>query len=347
LSNPAGLALPEWRRAYGPPVCSGLLRQRPEDFQVREILPLEFSGDGEHDWLWIRKTSVNTAWLARQLARFAGVQSADVGFSGQKDRHAVTEQWFSVRRARGEQHDWADLDLPGVIVSRVVRHSRKLRRGTHRANAFQLTLREVSGDPAAALQRIAGCGVPNYFGEQRFGREGSNLALAESLFAGKRLKREPRSMALSAARSFIFNEVLDARIADGSWSRLLAGDIACLDGSNSHFAVPKPDDELLARCEALDLHPSGPMWGRQGNARERSHVEQEVLQRHAGLCAGLERHVDAARRSLRVRPAELQWQHTGSELTLSFSLPSGCFATAVLREIIDYEDCSLRSSPPQ
>lgn len=339
--------LPDWRRAGGVPSISALLRQQAADFRVTEMLDIEFSDDGEHDWLWIEKTATNTAWLARQLARYAGVPAVDVGYSGLKDRHAVTSQWFSVRRARGHEHDWAEFELADVSLLRSVRHNRKLRRGTHRANQFTLRLRAVSDDPDSALQRISTFGIPNYFGEQRFGRNGSNIALAGSLFAGKRLKRESRSIALSAARSLIFNDVLDARIADGSWDKLLPGDVASLDGSNSHFAVTELDDTLEQRCAAFDVHPSGPLWGRRGMAEQRVASEQAVLSRHAGFCAGLERHMDSARRTLRVRPQDLQWQFSGNELELDFSLPSGSYATAVLREVADYEDCSLRSIVPQ
>ncbi len=339
--------LPDWQRAGGVPSISALLRQQAADFRVTELLDIEFSDDGEHDWLWIEKTATNTAWLARQLARFAGIPAADVGYSGLKDRNAVTHQWFSVRRARGQEHDWAEFELAGVTLLRSVRHNRKLRRGTHRANQFALRLREVSADPESALKRISTCGIPNYFGEQRFGRNGSNIAMAGSLFAGKRLKREARSMALSAARSLIFNDVLDARIAEGTWNKLLPGDIASLDGSNSHFAVAEVDDTLTSRCAAFDVHPSGPLWGRRGMALERVASEQAVLSRHAKFCAGLEQHMDAARRALRVRPMDLQWQFSGNELLLEFSLPSGCYATSLLREVLSYEDCSLRSVAPQ
>jgi tRNA pseudouridine13 synthase len=268
----------------------------------------------------------------------------DVGYSGLKDRHAVTAQWFSVRRARGHEHDWKDFIVEGVVVGQCVRHSRKLRRGTHRANHFDLTLRNVRLDPGPALDRIAATGVPNYFGEQRFGHGGGNLLLASRLFAGQRLKREQRSLALSAARSLIFNDLLDARVAAGNWNQLLPGDIASLEGSNSHFPVDAVDELLAERCRQFDVHPSGPMWGRNGKADERSGIEQEVLGRHAEFALALEQHGDAARRPLRLCIHELKTEHSDETLRLQFTLQRGAFATAVLREIAIYDDGSRAST---
>lgn len=343
-SSSPDFALPDWRRAGGTPACTAAIRRLPEDFRVVEIMDVEFSGDGEHEWLWLEKTGCNTVWVARQLARFAGIPLRDVGYSGQKDRHAVTAQWFSVRRARGQLHDWSKLEINGVTLVRWVRHCRKLRRGTHSANQFELTLRGLrNADPEPALNRACDVGVPNYFGEQRFGRGGSNIALASSLFAGRRLKREQRSMALSAARSLIFNDVLDARIGDGSWDQLLAGDIACLDGSNSHFPVATVDETLRERCKAFDVHPSGPLWGRNGQPEARSSIEREVLGRHAAFADALELHGDAARRPLRLRIEQFSWDRSDDVLRLQFTLRRGAFATALLREIATYTDDSTAS----
>lgn len=334
-------SLPPWRRAGGPPACTGLLRATPDDFRVTEQLELDFDGAGEHDWLWLEKRETNTAWLARQLARFAGVPAQDVGYSGLKDRHAVTRQWFSVRRVTGAGYDWDAFSAPAVRILDRARHSRKLRRGAHAANHFEICLREVRGDPDAALRRIGRDGVPNYFGEQRFGRDGGNLELAQLLFAGRRLKREKRSIALSAARALIFNDVLDARIADGTWNCLVPGDTAVLAGTRSHFAVDEPDTTLVARCAAFDLHPSGPLHGREAKPANCPEVERLVIARHAALASGLERHCDAARRPLRAQAAELDWKLRGDALHLSFALPAGSFATSVLREVADYRDASL------
>ena len=196
--------LPDWQRAFGEPVASCHIRKANADFQVSEQLGFELSGDGEHDYLQIEKDGANTAWVARGLAKHAGIAASDVGFAGLKDRHAVTKQWFSVRRPAGNKADWMKLDLTGVRVLQEGRHRRKLRRGAHAGNRFRVALRnltETRGGLRERLAEIRDAGVPNYFGEQRFGRDGGNLGLAGDLFAGRRLSRGKRGMALSAARS--------------------------------------------------------------------------------------------------------------------------------------------------
>jgi len=184
-----------------------------------------------------------------------------------KDRHAVTRQWFSVRRPAGTPADWSALEVEGAQVLEVSRNNRKLRRGAHSGNQFRIVVRgsansdpETSGELVQQRTRtIVEQGVPNYFGEQRFGREGGNLQLAEALFAGKRLKRDKRSFALSSARAWLFNQVLQQRVEAGTWSELQAGDVAALDGSGSIFAVEELDETLEKRCRELDLHPTGPL----------------------------------------------------------------------------------------
>lgn len=344
MTRLADLPLPDWHRAGGPPDVRAGLRRSPADFRVTERLDIDFSGEGEHDWLMLQKTGANTAWVARQLARFADVPVRDVGYSGQKDRHAITCQWFSVRRGKDATHRWDDLALAGVEVLRTERHGRKLRIGTHRINAFDITLTDCSGSLAGSLERVARDGVPNYFGEQRFGREGRNLALADALFAGRRLKRDQRSMALSSARAFLFNAVLDARVREGNWHQLVDGDVAMLAGSGSHFAIDAVDAELEARCAAFDIHPSAPLWGKGSAAT--SPLEEAVVAAHRALADALTRHVDGQRRATRLQVHGLRWETDGSDTRLSFELERGAFATAVLREVVSYTDLAASSAAP-
>lgn len=336
--------LPDWPRAAGEAPGHGRLRSVPEDFRVTERMDVVHDGDGEHDWLWIAKRGANTAWVARQLARHAGVAVRDVGFAGLKDRHAETRQWFSVRRPAGGVPDWRKLDVSGVRVLDVRRHRRKLRRGAHRGNDFDICIRDWRGDPDALLETIRARGVPNYFGEQRFGRDAGNLALASRLLAGERLRRDGRSLALSAARAFLFNEVLARRVRDGSWDRLLPGEQAMLAGSRSRFAVDVPDAELERRCAEGDLHPSGPLWGRGADTDSLPAAERDVLGAHRELASGLERLADADRRPLRLVVDALTWHRDDDRLQLSFSLPAGAFATAVLRELLRPAAQASRSS---
>ena len=309
--------LPDWARASGLPLLSARIRSTTSDFQVTELLDIEFSGDGEHDWLWVEKTGANTTWVAEQLARHAGVPARDAGYAGLKDRHAVTRQWFSVRRASGEGTDWTSVDIEGVNVIDVRRHYRKLKRGTHSGNAFRIAVRskrlqDERTDLSERLNCIAANGVPNYFGEQRFGRNGSNIELGEAVLAGKRLSRSKRSIGISALRSLDFNNQLSQRVEQGTWNELVPGDTANLDGTGSVFAVDAVTEELRQRCAAMDVHPAGSL------------PAIEALR------------VDASWRPLRARVSALQWEFADDALWLEFGLPRGSFATAVLRETALY-----------
>jgi len=329
------MSLPDWARAYGAPLFAATIRSQPDDFQVTEELGYEFTGDGEHDFLWIEKTGTNTEWLARQLARFADVPAKDLGYAGLKDRHAVTRQWFSV--PRWNNPDWQALDVEGAEVLDVQRHNKKLRRGAHKANAFRIVLRsDELAEHADALEHrvetIQREGVPNYFGEQRFGRDGSNLELADVWASGKRLPRHKRSIAISSIRSFLFNEALHVRVVNDTWSTLLPGDKANLDGTGSVFDVDEVDDELVRRCREMDIHPAGELVG-DGSACENE----------KWLAALAKARVDPGTRSLRLRVADLSVNMSDDSVALSFTLGRGAFATSVIRELADVTDVSRSS----
>lgn len=339
---PPGFALPDWRRALGPVTASARLRVTPEDFRVNESLGFEPSGDGPHDFLRIEKTLIDTDRVAGMLASFAGVPRRSVGYSGLKDRRAVTRQWFSVEVPQNDRPNWQAFDAEGVRVCGINRNRRKLRRGAHRENAFELVLRDVR-DPQATLEsalvEVRDQGAPNYFGPQRFGRDGGNLPLAESLFRGRKLARPLRSIAISAARSLIFNDVLSSRIESGCWNRLIPGDLANLDGSGSVFSAETIDRDLEDRCRRFDIHPTGPLWGRGApeTAGTAARIEQLAADRHTVIRDGLEKSADAGRRALRLRPNDFDWEFQGDLLNLRFRLGRGCFATALLREFVNVD----------
>ncbi len=321
------MLLPDWARVCGAPMFAARMRTTPADFQVTENLGFEFTGDGEHDYLWIEKTGTNTEWLARQLAQFADVPARDIGYAGLKDRHAVTRQWFSV--PRWNSPDWTSLDVAGAQILDVQRHSKKLRRGAHKSNAFRIVLRgdDIEQHTAGIEQRIRLIreqGVPNYFGEQRFGREGSNLGLADAWAKGKRLPRHKRSLAISTIRSFVFNESLDVRVRGATWNVLLPGDKANLDGSGSVFDVDEVDDELRQRCAAMDIHPAGELVGDGSGSGP-----------DEWLAALGKARVEKGTRSLRLKVNDLVAVIAEDSVVLSFTLGRGTFATSVLREIAD------------
>jgi len=348
-AQPDGLAhaMVELPRTGPLPVLRGLLRCTPEDFQVDEELPFAPDGSGEHLLLRVRKRSTNTDWLARRIARVAGVRPMDVGYAGLKDRHAMTSQWFSVWLGQKPDPDLAALEDEQVQVLEAQRHGRKLRRGALQQNRFRIRLRQLAGDRAATeavLQRIATAGVPNYFGEQRFGRGGANLERAAAMFAGTRIRdRQQRSMLLSSARSFLFNLVLARRVSDGSWAAGLDGDVIMLDGRRSVFPAPQLDAELRQRLAQQEIHPTGPLWGRGTTlATDRcAEIEQTVLAPFALWRNGLE-HVglDQERRALRCRVRDLAWQFYDDALQVDFALGPGSYATMVLREFVEYENAT-------
>ena len=326
--------------AHGGPPLRGLLRVIPEDFEVDEVLGFEPDGTGEHSFLRIEKRNANTEWVAQQLARFAGVAPMCVGYSGLKDRHALTRQTFSVQLPGRTDPDWSAMAIEGVRVPGAGGHARRLNGGAHADFRFRIRLREIEGSHDDAEQRIGQVvtrGVPNYFGEQRFGRNGENLRAARALFAGKRLGRSERGFALSAARSHLFNRVLDRRVVDRCWDQALEGEVWMLAGTHSIFGPQELDDALRQRLAAFDIDPTGPLWGR-GELRSSGQVaiiEQEVAASEADFASGLgAADLRQERRSLRLRAAEFghAWRADGS-LHLEFLLSSGTFATTLIREI--------------
>ncbi|GLQ94851.1 tRNA pseudouridine(13) synthase TruD [Dyella acidisoli] len=331
----------ELPRAYGTPPLTGTLRSTPEDFRVEEILGYDADGEGEHALLWVEKREANTDWVARELARFAGVSPVNVGYAGLKDRHAVTRQAFTVQLPGKADPDWSAFPHAEVKVLASTRHKRKLKRGALRGNRFVLVLRDVRGDRERAeevLNNIATRGVPNYFGEQRFGREGGNVAQARAMFAGRRVDRDKRSILLSAARSHIFNGVLAARVERDAWDKPLEGEIWSLAGSRSWFGPEPFDDVLATRLAQGDIHPSGPLWG-QGDSPAggaAGELEHEVSAAFSDLTEGLAAaRMDQERRPLRLLAKEFRWRWLDDEaLELSFELPAGAYATVVARELI-------------
>ena len=329
--------------AYGSPPATGRIRVEPEDFRVEELLGFEPDGAGGHVLLEVEKRGANTSWVAAQLARAAGVHPRDVGHSGQKDRHAVTSQSFSLPWPASAPVDpCIAYSGEGYRVLAVNRHGRKLRPGSHRGNRFTIRVMDLFGDPsdiAARMLRLAEAGVPNYFGPQRFGREGANLERARD-WAERGVPprdRAQRGFALSAARGKIFNDVLAERVRRGDWNQLLPGEAVMLDGRRSFFHADAIDAALQERCQRLDVHPSGPLWGRKASPVEGEAlaIEEAVVASEAALQALLEAAgLEHERRSLRLPVRGLQWQVGEGTLTMTFELPRGTFATAVLHEIL-------------
>lgn len=335
-------------RAFGEPAGRGAIRARPEHFRVVEQLGYEPTGSGEHLWLEVEKRGLNTLDVASRLAECAGVPLRAVGFAGLKDRNALTRQPFTIQLPGVADPDVSGWSDDRINIVSVTRHQRKIQRGRLSGNRFELVVTELEAERSRLEQRlreIAERGVPNGFGEQRFG--GNNVARAYRLFRGE-LRRSPskrkRGFYLSAARSLIFNRVLAARIEDRTWDRVLEGDLVMLDGTRSTFAVEAVDEEIERRAREQDLHPTGPMVGRgeTGVGGRAAELESAVIDAHRELVEGLERFgLEADRRPLRMRVRRLEWSFDSEDrLRLSFELGAGCYATAVLREALEYRDAS-------
>lgn len=341
------IPFPALARAHGAPPVAGVLRREPGDFRVDEELGFEPEGFGPHHWLLVRKTGCTTPYVARILAARYALPVREIGFSGLKDRHAETTQWFTVP-ARAHAADPPSGEIAaGVRIVRAVRGRRKLRRGVHAGNRFAIAVRGVEGDRDAfadRVVRIARAGVPSYFGAQRFGRDGGNVAAAAGMLRGdaRPPDRLARGLYLSAGRSLLFNRVLHRRVEAGAWNTYVPGDAIVIAGRRRALAPgasPREGGPAADWVAALRAHPTGPLWGRGargGVAEEALAFEAAALAGCEGWQAGLEAAGLAAdRRALRVAPSNLDWEASADGgLVVRFSLSRGAYATAVLRELV-------------
>jgi tRNA pseudouridine13 synthase len=348
LWNRAALSPP---RAHGAPLPLAEFKALPEDFRVEEQLSFVPSGSGPHWLLRIEKRAANTRWVAAELARMAEAPAGAVGYAGLKDRRAVTVQWFSVPVLATTADYWSAAHTAEFRVLEVQGNSRKLKRGALLGNRFRIRLRKAAWSREQLDLKVAAVrahGVPNYFGPQRFGRDGYNLDRVQAWVRSGQAPRgrTERGFALSAARSLMFNALLARRVEAGDWSQLVPGDLASLDGSGSHFQVTAVDDDLRRRLTSFDIHPSGPLWGRGEPQTQGQPLTQErEVAREFNDVAALLAAQDLAqeRRSLRCPVRELVVEADSGTFTFSFMLGRGQYATAVLREICDLASSVLES----
>ncbi|MBT0385373.1 tRNA pseudouridine(13) synthase TruD [Morganella morganii] len=331
---------------HGKPAATGVLKAQPEDFLVQEDLGFEPDGDGEHVMVRIRKTGCNTRFVAEELAKFAKIAARAVSYAGLKDRHAVTEQWFCLQMPGKETPDFAQMQLEGCEVLAVNRQKRKLRIGALKGNQFTIVLRRISDRAATEqrLQQIAQSGVPNYFGEQRFGRNGQNLHFAQRWADGEiSVKdRSKRGFYLSAARSAMFNAVADARLTQQLQATALQGDAVQLAGRGSWFAVQADElADVQQRLDNRELRITAPLPGKGdlGSQDAALAFETEQLAPWQSLWQLAEKEgADNTRRALMLYPEHFASEWMDDEtVRLSFFLPAGSFATSVIREIIELE----------
>ena len=348
VKEPVTSALPAFAYLYGKPASSGLLRSEKSDFKVFEKLPFLPCGEGEHLFIHIRKTGANTAFVAKQLAQYFSVKESLVSYAGLKDRFAVTEQWFGVHLPGKQSYDLSDLAIDGVEVLSSKRHNKKLRIGGLEGNRFEITLRNVSelDELVRRWHVISNHGVPNYFGEQRFGINGGNIDKALSLFAGGKVNdKKKRGMYLSAARSLIFNQMISQRIEQENFDNLIDGDVLMLAGTQSVFLAETIDQSLTDRHLSHDVDITAPMWG-AGELMTTAQAlafEQSVAEQQPEFCLGLPRFgLKQERRRTRLVMKEPKIDIDNDVVTLSFFLPPGAYATTIMRELIHYTDLTER-----
>ena len=326
-----------------PPKQTALLKAECADFVVKEQLGYDMSGDGEFVAVKVRKTDCNTLFVGEQLAKFAGISARNMSYAGLKDRKAVTEQWFSLQMPGQPTPDFSQFSLEGVEILDVTRHQRKIRIGSLQGNHFEILLRnaEETDELKVRLDFLAKNGFPNYFTEQRFGRDGNNLTQALRWANGeiKVKDRNKRSFYLSAARSDMFNLILSKRIELNLAQQILVGDVLQLNGSHSWFVVDESEDlaQLQQRLAQQDVLLTAPLIGEE----EKSAVdfEHEIFAQHQALFALMrQERMKAARRPILMHPQHFQWQFEPNGLRLQFALPAGSYATALIRELVNIEN---------
>jgi len=325
---------------YGKPQSSGVFKQSCEDFNVQEDLGFELTGEGEHVCLWVQKVGVNTDFLARELAQFADIPARNVSYAGLKDRQGDTKQWFSLHIPGKITPDFAQFASPGVTILKVIRHHKKIKTGALAGNYFAIVLREISDKRALqkALQQVQS-GVPNYFGAQRFGFDGYNINAALAMFQGRKIKdRFKRGIYLSAARSYLFNQVISARIQDGLYKTPLLGDCVQFVGNRSFFPLMDLEPATLERLQRREVCLTAPLWGEGEltSVLDAQQYETTCLAQYGEIQAGLVKNgLKQERRPLLLIPEKFSatWLDDSS-VKINFYLPSGCYATSVLRELM-------------
>ncbi len=331
-------------KRHGGSLGSAVFRAFPEDFQVEELLGFTPSGEGEHCLLWVEKRQLSSNEAAGLIAEQLGIRKRLVSHCGLKDRNAITRQWFSVHLPGQESPPAQQCNTEGLRVLKITRNGRKLRRGVHEGNRFKIRLRQCSFSAADMNQRwrtICEHGVPNYFGQQRFGRDGNNVDKARALMRGELEVHDRllRGLFLSAARSEIFNAVVAARVANGTWGTPLVGEVYGFADNRSIILPSKQRGDEIERFQTHQLEITAPLWGagEQLSATAVLKLESEIVAQHADLCEGLKEFgLRQQRRVMRLRPSATSTQWRGKDLILAFDLPKGTYATTVLSEL-----CSL------
>lgn len=327
------------------PGIGGQLKVEPEDFNVEEIPAYEPCGQGDFLYLWIEKRDMGGEYFQKQLARRLGIPREEVGTAGLKDRRAVTRQWVSVPKQAEAQLPAVDGD--GMKLLRTSRHTNKLKPGHLRGNRFVIRLRNVHEDATKRLEpildRIRQQGLMNFYGEQRFGKEGETLDQGLRLLRGEGDIRDKflRKLSLSAVQSALFNTYLAMRFNNGLLHRVLPGDVMGKWPAGGMFVTEDVPTEQT-RFDRHEIVHAGPMYGsKMYPARQKAEEREAALLAEAGLSlknfAGFGKLLQGTRRYNLVYVDDLSGRIEGNDAILSFTLPAGSYATVLLTEVMKTE----------
>ncbi len=338
------------------PGVGGRLRAQLTDFEVEEIPAYEPCGEGDHVYAWIEKREMTTANAVRELAKCLDIRESDIGAAGMKDKYAVTRQLLSLPPPLTPEAV-VGCEIEGLKILSAKRHGNKLKTGHLKGNRFILKVRDMDCSLEEAetraqqiFQRLAAVpGAPNWYGAQRFGRRGGNAKIGKALVTqskieGKAPRGRQRRLYISAYQSKLFNECLAERMNDNLFSTVLVGDLLQKRDSGGVFAS---DDASIdqARFDAGEVGLSGPMFGHRmkcaAEGTKASEREARILEREEITLASfshLSKLANGARRPLSIILDEASATALEDALEVRFALPSGSYATAIMREIIKGAD---------
>jgi len=330
----------------------------PRDFIVDEIPLYEFSGDGEHLILHIRKKDMTTWEMIGAIARYLGIKNRDIGYAGLKDKNAMTMQYISLL-AKGNEERLKNFTHEKIKILGTQRHNNKIRVGHLKGNHFKIRLKKVLGVQKdkldSVLKWIKEHGVPNYFGNQRFGNNGNNWQEGKAIVE-KKLKmrnRTTRTFLLNAYQSYLFNSWLSKRIelslllqefseenaekifnlAEGSlkgtkeqkqFFKLLKGDLMMHYPYGRVFELESLVEESK-RFIDKDIAPTGLLSGKR--VSRVSDIAREIEQNYDEEIGE-----NGARRYawIAVENIKSTYVQEKAQYELSFYLPKGSYATNIL-----------------
>jgi tRNA pseudouridine13 synthase len=334
------------------PGIGGRIKTQPEDFEVEEVPAYQPSGSGEFLYLWLEKRDMGAQYFVRQVARRLALAPQEVGTAGLKDRHAVTRQMVSVPVSAESQ--LPQLEGDGIRVLSVSKHGNKLKPGHLHGNRFRILIRGTEPDAAnrlpPLLERLRRDGLPNFYGTQRFGRDGETSRLGFDLLRGSNTRLNPflRKLALSAAQSALFNLYLSRRLTDGLMRRVLVGDVMAKWPFGGMFVARDMAVEQ-ERFERRETVPAGPMFGRKTYPAEDEAARREAsVLSDSGLSAssfqGFGKLMQGTRRHNLIYIEDLRAETEAEGVRCTFTLPAGCYATVLLREIMRTEEMGEEES---